>query len=179
MTNIEVEIRSFLTKEQYTKLKKFFNKNAELIKEDSQETIYFNSKEDLRIQQNNTYSKIWLKKGKLHDDSREEIEIHTERNNFKSLLSLFQTLGYKIDIKWIRDRRQYQWEDITICLDYTKGYGYILELEILTSEDRKKDTLKKLRSKLKELKIEETPKEEFKKAYNEYKENWKELIAAS
>ena len=75
MNNIEVEIRSFISKEKYNELIEFFKKNAEFINEDYQETYYFDTKEDLRIQKNNYFSKIWMKKGKMHDEQREEIEI--------------------------------------------------------------------------------------------------------
>ena len=63
--NIEVEVRSFISKEQYEQLLKFFKKNAKLIKEDYQETFYFDSDQDLRIQRNKFFSKIWLKKVKF------------------------------------------------------------------------------------------------------------------
>jgi len=63
--NVEVEVRSFISKEKYVELLEFFKHNAKLVKEDDQETFYFDCAKDLRIQKNNTYSKIWLKKGKM------------------------------------------------------------------------------------------------------------------
>ncbi len=173
---LEVEIRAFITPSQYRTLITYFNKNATLIKKDNQETIYFDCKEDLRIQKNDFYSKIWMKKGKLHEDSREEIEIITKKESFDELLKLFNTLGYKEEIKWIRKRMEYKWNGVTVDIDYTKGYGYIIELEKITSEEMKEVTLKSLRRKLKELKIEETPKEEFDVAFNNYKKNWRKLL---
>jgi len=56
--NIEVEIRSFLTKERYEELIEFFKENAKFVGEDEQETIYFDSDNDVRIQKNNYFSKI-------------------------------------------------------------------------------------------------------------------------
>ena len=53
MSNIEVEIRSFLTKDRFDKLLEFFKLNAKLDKEDYQETYYFDCEQDLRIQKNN------------------------------------------------------------------------------------------------------------------------------
>ncbi|GEM_PF-2211807 len=72
--NIEVEIRSFISKDQYQELITFFHKNGQFKGEDNQETYYFDAEQDLRIQRNHTHSKIWMKKGKLHDEHREEIE---------------------------------------------------------------------------------------------------------
>jgi len=176
--NIEVEIRSFITEEKYEELLEFFKQNTEFVKEDFQETHYFDSEQDLRIQKNNAGSKIWMKKGQIHDDAREEIEIFTseKENNFENLGKLFNGLGYNIDIKWLRKRNQFNWNGIKICLDYTKGYGYIIELEKMSSEENKKEVLEELKRKLSELKIEETPKEIFNEKYNYYKNNWRNLI---
>lgn len=174
--NIEIEIRSFVSKKQYEKLLIFFKKNSELLKEDNQETIYYDCPQDLRIQKNNFFSKIWLKKGKIHDDSREEIEIHTEIEDFDELKKLFETLGYGIDIKWLRDRKEFKWDNINVCLDYSKGYGYIIELEIMGKKEERDSVLEMLRGKFKELGIEETSKEEFNKEFEKYKKNWRKVI---
>jgi len=173
--NIEVEIRSFITSEQYNKLLDFFRENAELIKEDFQETHYFDTTQDLRIQKNNSASKIWLKKGQIHDDCREKIEIKTQKEDFKNLEKLFQALGHNTEIKWCRERKQFNWNNIKVCLDYTKGYGYILELEILTTQENQEQVLEELKQKLAQLNIQETSKEEFNKKFEHYKLNWREL----
>ena len=89
MNNIEVEIRSFISSEKYEELIEFFKENAEFINDDYQETYYFDAEQDLRIQRNNNYSKIWLKKGKLHDEQREEIEIKFNKEDFEMLERLF------------------------------------------------------------------------------------------
>ena len=91
--NIETEIRSFISKEQFEKLLDFFKQNAQLDKEDYQETFYFDCNEDLRIQRNNYFSKIWMKKGKIHEDHREEIEIKFDKSEFENLEKLFLSLG--------------------------------------------------------------------------------------
>ena len=172
--NIEVEVRSFISKEKYEELLEFFKKEGKFVNEDYQETLYFDTKEDLRIQKNNFFSKIWLKKGKIHDDYREEIEIKFDRNDFEKLKKLFLILGFNVEIKWLRKRYTFKWQDMDVMIDYTKGYGYIIELEKISSEKEK--TLKLLKQKLKILNISLTPKEEFDKKYNYYKENWKSLI---
>jgi predicted adenylyl cyclase CyaB len=174
--NLEIEIRAFISKEKYEELLEFFNKNSKFIKEDSQETHYFDCEQDLRIQKNNKGSKIWLKKGKIHDDAREEIEIYTENENFDKLGKLFNGLGHNIEIKWLRKRNQFDWNGIKVCIDYTKGYGHIIELEKLGSEENKEKILLELKDKLNELNIPLTPREEFDERYNYYKENWRRLI---
>lgn len=173
---VEVEIRSFISKEKYEELLAFFYQTATFVSEDYQETYYFDAKEDIRIQRNNFYSKIWMKKGKIHDEAREEIEIKFNREDFEKLEQIFLAAGLNVQIKWFRNRHTFQWNDINVMLDYTKGYGYIIELEQVTDGEEKENTLDKLRQKLTSLNILLTPKEEFDQKYAHYKEHWRELI---
>lgn len=177
MKNIEVEIRSFITKEKYGELLDFFRKEGEFVSEDYQETYYFDTKEDLRIQKNNFYSKIWLKKGKIHDDHREEIEIKFGVEDFEKLEKLFLAIGLNVEIKWFRTRHTFEWGDINVMIDYTKGYGYIVELEKMATEQEKQEILESLKEKLKNLNIPLTPKKEFNQKYEDYKKNWRELVS--
>ncbi len=143
---------------------------------DEQVTYYFDSKEDLRIQKNEHFAKVWLKKGALHDDHREEIEIKVPKEDFEKLEQLFLALGYNISIKWFRTRNAFKWGDIDVALDHTKGYGHILELEKLTSDEEKENTVHYLKSKLVQLGLEQTPKETFDQKYQYYKEHWREIM---
>ncbi len=174
--NIEAEIRSFISKDQFEILLDFFKQNAELSKDDYQETYYFDCDEDLRIQRNNYFSKIWMKKGRIHDDHREEIEIKFDKNEFENLEKLFISLGYNVEIKWFRKKYQFKWNEITVCLDFTRGYGYIIELEKMCTEEMKEQEFEDLKQKLLSLNVKITPKEEFQRKFKYYKENWKSLV---
>ncbi len=176
--NIEVEIRSFISEEKFEELLKFFNSNARFINEDDQETWYFDCDEDLRIQRNRTGSKVWLKKGKLHDYHREEIEIKCPKGDFDKLHDLFTALGYDIQIKWFRKRFQFDWRGIKVCLDHTSGYGYIIELEQISNNEHKDEIFSNLLEKLRTLKVDITPKDIFEKKFEDYKKNWRELTSS-
>lgn len=176
MQTIECEVRSFITKEQYKSLLERFKKEAVFVGEDEQLTYYFDSKEDLRIQRSNNFSKIWLKKGRIHDEHREEIEIKCKKGDFEKLEQCFLALGYNVEIKWFRTRRTFKWGEVDVMLDYTKGYGYIIELEKMSSERDKEATVDFLKSKMRELGVALTPKEEFERKYRYYKEHWKQLV---
>jgi len=176
MKNIEVEIRSFISEEKYQELLDYFKKEGEFLGEENQETHYFDTKEDLRIQKNDNYSKIWMKKGELHDDHREETEIKFDTDQFGELEKLFLGLGFGVEIKWFRKRNNFKWKDVDVMIDWTKGYGYIIELEKMSTEEEKDKTLEFLKEKFKELNIPLTPKDEFDKKFKDYKENWRELI---
>lgn len=173
---IEVEIQSFITKEQYENLMMFFSQNAKFVKEDFQETFYFDENSNLRIQRNNDFAKLWHKSGNVHDEFMEEIEIPVERNEFENLEKFLNKLGHEVIIKWFRNRNEFDWEGIKVCLDFTRGYGYIIELEKIGSEENKERILEELKQKFNELNIPLTSKEEFKRKYDYYKEHWRELI---
>ena len=176
MNNIEVEIRSFISEEQYKKLIERFKKEAQFLGEDEQITYYFDCPQDLRIQKNTTYSKVWLKKGKLHDDHREEIEVRYAKDDFEKMEQLFLALGYKPQIKWFRTRHSFKWNDIDVAVDYTRGYGYIIELEKMSSEAEKESVLAMLKEKLEGIGVSLTPKDEFAKRFEHYKTHWQELV---
>lgn len=176
MKDIEVEIKCFISKEKYEGLLIFFEKNGRFIDEDYQETYYFDAEQDVRIQKNNTFSKLVLKSGKVHDYHRKEIEVKFEKDDFEKLENVFKLLGYEVAIKWFRNRKNFKWEGIDISLDFTRGYGYILELEIMSDEQNKEKDLALIREKLKSLQVTETFKEEFDQIYAHYKENWQKLV---
>jgi len=174
--NIEVEVQTFISEEKYDEFLEFFNENAIFIKEDFQETYYFDENSNLRIQRNNDCAKLWHKSGNVHDEFMEEVEIITKRGDFELLERFLNKLGHTAKIKWLRDRKEFNWDGIKVSLDYTRGYGYILELEKMGTDEDKEMILKELKQKLNEFNIPITSKEEFNKRFNDYKKNWRELI---
>ena len=175
MKQIEVEVRSFIDKKKYEELMDFFNKNGVGTGSDTQETYYYDGKHDLRIQKNSICSKVWLKKGEMHDECREEIEIKSDTKDFENLEKLYKTLGYKVKIKWFRDRNEFEWKGTKISLDYTRGYGYIIELERISDLKDKEKELEVIKKQIAELKIKITPKQEFADRFAKYELNWKKL----
>lgn len=173
---IEAEIRSFISPKKYKELIIFFKEKGIHKGEHKQETTYFDSKEDLRIQKTDSYSKIWLKHGNMHDDAREEIEIKIKKEDFEKAHNLFLSIGLKTQIKWLRIRNTFLWKDIKVTLDYTKGYGHIIELEKMTNIINKEKTINYLKSEFTKLNIQITPKEVFDEKFEYYKKNWKKLI---
>lgn len=173
---IEIEIQSFITKEQYENLMNFFEQNSKFVKEDYQETFYFDENSNLRIQRSNDSAKLWYKSENVHDEFMEEIEIPVKREDFENLERFLNKLGCEVKIKWLRNRKKFDWNGIKVCLDFTKGYGYIIELEKIGSEGNKEKILEELKLKFSKLNIPLTSKEEFTHKYNYYKEHWRELI---
>jgi len=169
---VEVELRSFVTDDEYGRLLGFFSFNAKDLGEDEQVTFYFDAPQDVRIQLNSQYAKLWLKGGKLHDEQREEIEIRFAREDFEKIEKLFAALGYGVKIKWFRKRHSFDWNGIAVALDDTKGYGKILELELLVEPKESETALERLKNKMSELSVKLTPREEFDRRFIEHEANW-------
>lgn len=174
--NIEAEIRSFVSEDQHKKLLRFFKKEGKFLGVENQISYYFSGDHDLRIQKSDKNAKIWLKKGEMHADSREEIEIKFDLKQFENAENLFKALGYGVKIKWFRKRNTFSWQGVSVMLDDTKGYGRIIELEKMCKESEKEKTIKTLKNKLAILKIAETQKTEFSEKFEYYKKNWKKLV---
>jgi predicted adenylyl cyclase CyaB len=174
--NIEVEVRSYLSKEQYDRLLAFFHEQGTGHSEEYQETHYFDAPVDLRIQQSDHSSKICMKHGELHDEFREEIEVKCKKEDFENLQKLFDRLGFPVAVKWFRIRHSFMWNGVSVMLDDTKGFGKILELEKLTTDNGKEAALEELKQKLALLGVPLATKEELKQKFDQYKKNWKNLI---
>jgi predicted adenylyl cyclase CyaB len=168
---IEVELRSFITKKQYDDFLLFFSREGSDQGSDIQETVYFQSPIDLRVQKNKAGTKIWAKQGQLHDTAREEIEILCRASDYQSAMTLFEKLGYLPSVTWWRKRQLYLWQNVTVALDDTLNYGYIIELELCVTH-HKAAAIKKLLELFRELELEVTPKEEFDQRYKEYVALW-------
>src|SRR3989344_4635528 len=100
----EVELRSFITPEKYNELLSFFQKEAQFLSEEEQTTYYFDAPVDLRLQQNKSFCKLIIKKGSIHDEVKEEIEVPFARDDFKKVHDLLLALGYNVSIQWFRKR---------------------------------------------------------------------------
>jgi predicted adenylyl cyclase CyaB len=179
MRKVEVELRAFVSKDEYERLIRFMSKNGIFVKRDYQITYYFSGPHDLRIQKNRFYAKLWLKLGKLHDVSREEIEIKFKRKYFDKLLQFLEALGYQVEVKWFRKRRVYKWNGTRIALDHTKGYGYVVEVEKSCLQGDETKAKKELNQVLSKLSLRQTPRGVFTRKFNWYKRNWKNILGES
>ena len=173
---VEVEIRSFVDEKQFDSLLKDFNKQNKPVYEDNQITYYFSGSYDLRLQKNDEFAKVWLKKGSMHDVVRPEIEVMLDKDDAQKMLDILKVVGFDVQIKWLRKRICFEKDDIFIYFDDTKGYGKIIELEKHVDDSKADETHEMLKRKMNELGLKLTPKEEFNKKFEHYKSNWKTLL---
>ncbi len=176
MRNMEVETRSFLSGDEYVRLIKFMESDAEHVEDDEQSTFYLSGENDVRLQKNSSGAKIILKGGKIHDEYREEIEVKFKKEDFDNMVAVVCAAGHEIEIKLFRMRKEFLWRGTKVCIDRTKGYGDIIEIEILCGEDEVSDARKKVGELMKELDVAQTPRYVFEERFNHYKKNWRRLI---
>lgn len=166
----EVEQRSFISEEKYNEL---INRFKDKLNYNAQISYYFSGEKDFRIMLTKDYIQMWLKEGKMHDDSREEHVVKLDNTNKNELLALLNCLGYNVEIKWFRKRNEMDHNGYDLTIDYTVGYGYIIEVEKrIDDESLIEQTKKELIGLLNELGVDISAKEEFKNKFEDYKLNY-------
>ena len=174
--NVEAEIKAFLTDAQYDRLIQFFQANAQEQEPSEQVTYYYKAEKDLRIQENTQGAKLILKEGKVHDEARQELEVPFEKMHASTAHALLKSLGYPLEVKWIRKRRTFLWDALTVTIDDTKVYGKIIEIEKMCTAEQENEVVAHLKEKLAQLEVKLTPRSVFEHRFKEYKENWRQLI---
>lgn len=169
----EVEKRSFISEDKYNELISHFKSHNYYLKEERQITYYFQGNIDFRLMNSSKYLKMWLKKGNLHDDIKEEMSVIIDKKYETDLLKMLVILGYEVEIKWFRKRLQLTYRDFEVTLDYSIGYGFIIEFKLMINNELDIDKAKKrLEDVFIDFGINTSSKEEFTNKYNDYKENW-------
>lgn len=169
----EVELRVILNQTQYENVFVYLKNNSCFLNNEKQITYYFDTPVDTRIQITNDYSRFWQKKGKMHDEIRQEYEIMLQKKDAKTVINIFENLGFSIKVAWYRERSSFKYNDINIALDNTIGYGQILEVEIIDDGLNFELAKEKLLKFLNQLNFEPTPKSIFNEMFNDYLNNWK------
>lgn len=175
---IEVELRTFIDQNKYNELLTYFKQNDTEIITQKQITYYFKGDQDFRLMLTNDFCQLWLKKGEIHDDAREELVVKVDNQYKNDLIGMLKLLGFDSEIKWFRVRNSFIWNNINVTLDYTHGYGYILELENLVQDESQIQYGKEILNKgFEELKIIVSDKQLFKEKYEDYKINWEKYTS--
>lgn len=176
MRNIEVEVRALISEAEFSRLKKFFDKNGKFLNRHKDETIYFDKDGKVRLRNESNRSYFVCKGGKIHDKHREEFEITINKSDFILGQKLMEALGKNPVVKWQRERLVWQYQGMKAYLDNTKGYGRIFEMEAIVNSKEQEKAYNKMIKIFKDFKIEPTPKEKIENHYQNYLKNWEKLI---
>lgn len=89
--------------------------------------------------------------------------------------SLVLAAGYEYNSKWSRDREEYAYKGLNVCIDRNAGYGYLAEFEkVFDDEDDVTAVRAEIEALLKELGLEELPHDRHDRMFAHYQANWPE-----
>ena len=137
---IEVEVKAKISHPD--KIIKLLKTKTIFLKEIYQEDIYFNAPdrdfritdEALRIRTSSEGSALTYKGpkiGNLIDKTREEISVHI--NDFKKMRVILEKLGFQTVDKVSKKRILFQFNDLSISVDFVEHLGEFIEIESLVN----------------------------------------------
>lgn len=89
--------------------------------------------------------------------------------------TLLQAAGFTYQAKWSREREEYAYKGINVCLDKNAGYGYLAEFEkILADEAAVEQARAELIELMAELEVEELAQDRLERMFAHYNQNWPE-----
>jgi len=81
--------------------------------------------------------------------------------------------GLEYQAKWSREREEYTSGQLHICIDKNAGYGYLVEFEMMTSDEMKLDDLRsEILSIMSDLGVEELSQDRIERMFTHYNTNW-------
>jgi adenylate cyclase class IV len=142
--NIEVEVRGLLSTEEYTKLKSFFDENAEKKEVKDRILIDYSTflpggvegrKKDIRLRVTNGIPEIIVKLGEWGgSESRKELSVTTAPGTFDLLTEIFAALGYEKGVLAVRKSHVYDYKGTEFALVEVPGHSYYFEAEKMAHE---------------------------------------------
>lgn len=89
--------------------------------------------------------------------------------------SLVLDAGFKYQAKWSRERDEYEYKGINVCLDKNAGYGYLAEFEkVINDEASIESTRAEIETVMQELGVYELPQDRLERMFAYYNQNWPE-----
>lgn len=95
--------------------------------------------------------------------------------SLEDLDQLLLKAGFHYQAKWSREREEYAYKDINVCLDKNAGYGYLAEFEkVLNDETVLNSARAEIESLMQELGVEELRQDRLERMFAHYNQNWPE-----
>lgn len=93
--------------------------------------------------------------------------------SLEELDDLVQKSGFEYQAKWSREREEYTYKGVNVCLDRNAGYGFLAEFEkIVDDESLLSEARAQIDALMAELGIEELPQDRLERMFEHYNENW-------
>ncbi len=83
--------------------------------------------------------------------------------------------GFAYQAKWSREREEYSFKGINVCLDKNAGYGWLAEFEKVANDNSALQSAREeIASLMKECGVEELPQERLERMFSFYNAHWPE-----
>ncbi len=90
-----------------------------------------------------------------------------------SLDRLVESAGYHYQAKWSREREEYSYRGLNVCIDKNAGYGYLAEFEkVIDTEDQIATTRAAIEAIMAELGVVELSQDRLARMFDFYNNNW-------
>lgn len=104
--------------------------------------------------------------------SRLEVEEPVELS-LEKLDQILLDSGFRYQAKWSRDREEYSYKGMNVCIDKNAGYGFLAEFErVLEDEALVNSARQEIAEIMQELEVEELPQERLERMFQHYNQNW-------
>lgn len=95
--------------------------------------------------------------------------------SLSELDSKVEEAGFTYQAKWSREREEYTYKGINVCLDKNAGYGYLTEFEkVVPAESNVADARQEIEALMSELGVVELPQDRLARMFDYYNKNWRE-----
>lgn len=89
--------------------------------------------------------------------------------------ALILNAGFTYQAKWSREREEYAYKGINVCIDKNAGYGYLAEFEkVIHDESIIADVRDEIDAIMQELGVFELPQDRLERMFEFYNQNWPE-----
>jgi len=164
----------------FKSLEKYFDDSQ---KEYFDEIAYKGSNHSIRSRWLNGKVLFVLKAGRSINEqgangpNRMEMEVEVPLT-IEALDKLIQEAGFVPQSKWSRQRAEYEYKGMHVCLDKNAGYGYVAEFEKIVPKNDNVDNANKARAEilmvLKEVDLEELDQDRLDRMFAFYNKHWPE-----
>lgn len=93
--------------------------------------------------------------------------------SLEELDQLLLDSGFEYQAKWSREREEYSYKGINVCIDKNAGYGYLAEFEKVLDDEtivgRARDEIIQI---MNELGAAELPQERLERMFSHYNQHW-------
>jgi len=82
---------------------------------------------------------------------------------------------FEYQAKWSRERVEYKFDNVNVCLDKNAGYGYLVEFEMVIENPEDTERAEEnIRGIMARVGVEELPQDRLARMFDYYNQNWRD-----